>query len=633
MIPKRSFFNLVVLVTMITTLLLGGGLASAQSPTPPGPSAKMDQLAAMQAAMGKQPPPNMGNGQMRSMTNAARQAARLGLPAQKTGVAATYAGLNPATAKYSPLASTSVLGAGATVAAMAAPNSKPDYFGVANWAISPLPQLDASGNVLAGTGMRKFQDTLPLLNTPNNLGQFLPIAVADSKTFANSDYYEVALVEYTEQLHTDLPATKLRGYVQIVPCGTANSVPLTTANGLTTNLSLRGQPACGATKPQYLGPVIVASRNKPSRVLFDNLLPTGPAGNLFIPTDTTYMGAGMGPMGAITEIKVNAIGGGYATPPAVTIAKPGTGGIQATAEAHINGAGQVTEIHITNGGSGYAAGSTPAVTLAAPPLGGTQATAVATVPMMSDVYSQNRATLHLHGGNTPWISDGTPHQWTVPGAEVTPYDKGVSASNVPDMWFDQAGNPIPSCATQLTCAVSGATTNPGPGALTFYWTNQQSGRLMFFHDHAYGVTRLNVYAGEAAGYLVADTAQENALAAAKVPGTLGTTPDLNHVIPLVIQDKTFVPDTTQLAAQDPTWDIANYGGKGALWFPHVYTPNQNPADITGANAYGRWDYGPWFWPAQNASTFVPQGQPYQCTSAAYSAANPPAFPPLMCPGF
>ena len=38
--------------------------------------------------------------------------------------------------------------------------------------------------------------------------------------------------------------------------------------------------------------------------------------------------------------------------------------------------------------------------------------------------------------------------------------------------------------------------------LTFYWTNQQSGRLMFYHDHAYGITRLNVYAGEAAGYLL-----------------------------------------------------------------------------------------------------------------------------------
>ena len=27
---------------------------------------------------------------------------------------------------------------------------------------------------------------------------------------------------------------------------------------------------------------------------------------------------------------------------------------------------------------------------------------------------------------------------------------------------------------------------------------------MFYHDHAWGITRLNVYAGEAAGYVVTD---------------------------------------------------------------------------------------------------------------------------------
>ena len=43
---------------------------------------------------------------------------------------------------------------------------------------------------------------------------------------------------------------------------------------------------------------------------------------------------------------------------------------------------------------------------------------------------------------------------------------------------------------------------------------------MFYHDHAYGITRLNVYAGEAAGYLLVDTAVEDALAAAGVPGTV-----------------------------------------------------------------------------------------------------------------
>ena len=32
---------------------------------------------------------------------------------------------------------------------------------------------------------------------------------------------------------------------------------------------------------------------------------------------------------------------------------------------------------------------------------------------------------------------------------------------------------------------------------------------MFYHDHAWGTTRLNVYAGEAAGYLIADQTEKN----------------------------------------------------------------------------------------------------------------------------
>ena len=94
---------------------------------------------------------------------------------------------------------------------------------------------------------------------------------------------------------------------------------------------------------------------------------------------------------------------------------------------------------------------------------------------------------------------------------------------------------------------------------------------MFYHDHAYGITRLNVYAGEAAGYLLTDPAEEAALAAATVPGTIVTDPatggivsaDVAHLVPLVIQDKTFVPDDGaaggQLASTDPTWPSPTNG--------------------------------------------------------------------------
>ncbi len=517
---NRRFLNLLLLVSMVASLLLaGGGPVAAQDPVPPGGNnPKMEQLKAM-----AEPMPaggnGHGNGKMRSMTLAERKAARLGQPPQQKGVSQQYAGVSPATAARSPLTS-----AAPDLATMAAPLAQPDFYAVANWANSPLPTIDPVTGGVTG-GMRKFVDTLPpLCPTKNDLLQCLPIAVADTSTFPGSDYYEIELGQYTEQLHADLPATTLRGYRQ-----TNTTDP-------------------NASHFNYLGPIILAQRNRPVRVKFTNSLSAGAGGDLFIPTDTTYMGAGNGPDG------------------------------------------------------------TP--------------------------YTQNRATLHLHGGNTPWISDGTPHQWTAPAAELTTNKKGVSVAYVPDMWFTSAGTLIPSCAGQPTCGVAGATNNPGAGKLTFYWTNQETGRLMFYHDHAYGITRLNVYAGEAAGYLLADPAQENALAAATVPGTVGATPDLAHLVPLVIQDKTFVPDNGvaggQLAATDPTWSVARYGGKGNLWFPHVYTPNQNPADITGANAYGRWDYGPWFWPPQNPATLV--SQPYACSSAAYTAASPPAFPPLMCPG-
>ena len=91
----------------------------------------------------------------------------------------------------------------------------------------------------------------------------------------------------------------------------------------------------------------------------------------------------------------------------------------------------------------------------------------------------------------------------MPAGEVTSYTKGVSQMNVPDMWFDPVTHAVIPGAS-LTPPLLGATNDPGPGAMTFYWTNQQSARLMFYHDHAYGITRLNVYVGEAAGFLLID---------------------------------------------------------------------------------------------------------------------------------
>ncbi|MEW6418139.1 MAG: hypothetical protein AB1480_08465 [Nitrospirota bacterium] len=91
------------------------------------------------------------------------------------------------------------------------------------------------------------------------------------------------------------------------------------------------------------------------------------------------------------------------------------------------------------------------------------------------------------------------------------------------------------------------------------------------------------------------------------PGLLKVLPDLG--IPLVIQDKSFV-DPATIAAQDPTWPFTIDLTKSNLWYPHVYMPNQNPYDPGGMNAFGRWHYGPWFWPPTTNITHPPVPNEY-----------------------
>lgn len=303
----------------------------------------------------------------------------------------------------------------------------------------------------------------------------------------------------------------------------------------------------GAQEPSYLGPAIPATKDRPVRILFRNQLPTGAGGDLFLPVDSTVMGSGMTPDGhAAME----------ADPGMVDPVNPMcTSSNQATKDA---------KDAMVSGGH---------------------------------CYPENRASVHLHGGITPWISDGTPHQWITPAGEDTPFPTGVSVENVPDM------------------------PDPGPGAQTFFYTNAQSARLMFYHDHAWGITRLNVYAGEAAPYIITDDTEKKLLADGVLPAAEDTKA-------LVIQDKTFVPGPEQLAQQDETWDTALWGALGSLWLPHVYSPAQNPGDPSGVNAFGRWAYGPWFWPPTTNIDFGPAANPYHDPACDPEAGwcEPPEMP-------
>lgn len=385
------------------------------------------------------------------------------------------------------------------------------------------------GKVTITGGIKKFVDGLPGVGAgaANKLNQYISVTVPDTNTYSGADYYEIALVEFTEKMHSDLPATKLRGYVQLE----TNAV-----KGSHYDL---GNGYFAVDPPQYLGAAIVSQKDRPVRIKFYNLLPTGAGGNLFIPVDSTVMGSGM------------------------------------TADGHAMGPEADPQNPMCSGPSKES------------------------LVAQNLCYADNRATLHLHGGITPWISDGTPHQWITPAGENTSYPQGVSVKPVPDM--NDNGDPT-------------------DGVMTFYYTNQQSARLMFYHDHAWGITRLNVYAGEAAPYIIQDATEKTLVDNGIIPGPADT-------IPLVIQDKTFVPNDSQLAWQDETWDTARWGGEGSLWVPHVYSPAQNPGDASGVNAFGRWAYGPWFWPPTNNIDYGPIDNPY------YDPACNPDLewcePPLM----
>lgn len=360
------------------------------------------------------------------------------------------------------------------------------------------------GGALTG-GIQKFVNVLPGICqvTPPvpPLNLCLPVAQRYGDPYTETeDFYSLAVMEFWQQMHSDLPSSRVRGYVQF----DADGMPVTT---------------------NYLGPIILAVKERPVRIKLTNLLGAGNGGDLFLPVDTTAPGAG----------------------------QSGTG----------------------------------------------------------SWFTQNRATLHLQGANAPWISNGGPHQWIAPSGE-SESQKGAAFQNVPDM-IGMALHQVPG--------------TPDDGQATFYFSNRQSGRLLFYRDNSYGLSRLNTYAGELGLYLVVDPAQEARLKSGTAPGTISDvtvsgSPDLaqsdvSHLIPLVIQDKTFVPPAAQLMAQDPTWNIGAFGGEGSFWFPHVYMPNQDPNNETGINPFGRWDYGPWFWPPQTALTGAGGALSVNCESAAY----------------
>lgn len=167
--------------------------------------------------------------------------------------------------------------------------------------------------------------------------------------------------------------------------------------------------------------------------------------------------------------------------------------------------------------------------------------------IMGANLGQNRISTHLHGGFVPWISDGGPHAW-----------------------FDPNGNYGQSISLDMYKIL-----NPSlqAGQAEYYYPNDQSARLAWYHDHSWGITRMNAYVGIASAYIIRDTFEGNL----RNKGLPDYIENGGYEIPIVIQDKIFVNSTT-INDLDPTWVAQGLPtSTGSLWYAHTYD---------------RWDQGP-----------------------------------------
>jgi spore coat protein A len=107
-------------------------------------------------------------------------------------------------------------------------------------------------------------------------------------------------------------------------------------------------------------------------------------------------------------------------------------------------------------------------------------------------YSGVPLVTHLHGGHVESASDGNPNAWFTPGFSQTG-----------SYWSQQV----------------------------YHYSNDQEAATLWYHDHALGITRLNVYAGLAGLYLLRDEWEDKL-----------NLPSGNYEIPIVIQDRIFTDD-------------------------------------------------------------------------------------------
>lgn len=136
---------------------------------------------------------------------------------------------------------------------------------------------------------------------------------------------------------------------------------------------------------------------------------------------------------------------------------------------------------------------------------------------------------HVHGAHTNQESDGYPEAWFLPAANNIPAGYATEGT-----WY----NSFAAMASQ------GYGATWGPGFAVFQYPNDQRATTLWYHDHALGMTRLNVYAGPAGFYLLRGKATdaEDGVLPGPAPA-IGDPAGLKYYeIPIAIQDRSFNTD-------------------------------------------------------------------------------------------
>ncbi len=163
-----------------------------------------------------------------------------------------------------------------------------------------------------------------------------------------------------------------------------------------------------------------------------------------------------------------------------------------------------------------------------PTLSAAQAAALDAATQYTRYWGPVPFITHVHGMDSveQW-SDGYAEAWFLPAAQNL-------AGYVPfGTWYD-------FMKTKATAAGIDTAADWGAGKVTFRYPNTQRPATVWYHDHAIGITRLNVYAGPAGFYLIrSNDPNDNPRVAG---GAAAVLPSGNYEVPMAIQDRSFNAD-------------------------------------------------------------------------------------------